>query len=61
MATIEGEEGFFYGSFSLTTDQPDGYGIFVCGEIGNAFWVHCGKVQNGVFTGSRKVSGNDGD
>ncbi len=36
---IEDEEGHFYGSVSITTGSPDGYGVFKTKD-----WVHCGKV-----------------
>ena len=48
---VGGEKGYFYGSFSKQSGQPEGYGVFVCGD-----WVHCGKVLDGLFTDGRRVS-----
>ena len=36
-ASIENEDGHFYGSVSKQLDQPYGYGVFVTSE-----WIHCG-------------------
>ena len=36
-ASIENEDGYFYGSVSKQLDQPFGYGVFVTSE-----WIHCG-------------------
>ena len=52
-STIENEVGFFYGSVSIQTEQPSGYGVFVTDE-----WIHCGEVLDGAFSGSGKVSMN---
>ena len=52
-SNIEGEEGYFYGSVSITTGSPDGYGVFLTGD-----WVHCGKVEHDHVTDGRKVSAN---
>ena len=45
-ATIDGDQGTFYGSFKKEGGQPSGNGIFCTGE-----WIHYGRVTNGVFTG----------
>ena len=52
-ATIESEEGIFYGIVCKSSSLPDGYGVFV-----SSGWVHFGKVKDGVFQKGRKVSGN---
>ncbi len=52
-ATIEDEEGEFFGIFRKSSDIPDGYGVFVTSN-----WVHCGQVKNGVYQQGRKVSVN---
>jgi len=52
-ATIENEEGEFYGSVSKMIGQPSGYGVFVTKE-----WIHCGEVLSGAFFGPNKVSMN---
>ncbi len=35
-ANIDGETGVFYGWIKKSTNQPEGYGVFVAGD-----WVHC--------------------
>jgi hypothetical protein len=39
-ATVEGEEGVFYGIVCQSTGLPDGYGVFKAGG-----WVHCGQLK----------------
>ena len=50
-ARLDGNEGYFCGSFCKTTNLPDGYGVFTTGD-----WIHCGKVKGGIFSDGRKVS-----
>ena len=52
-ATIEGDSGIFYGCVRKSTGSPHGNGVFVVGDF---YWIHCGKVKNGLFTAGRKVS-----
>ncbi len=52
-ANIEGDSGEFYGIVCKSTDLPDGYGVFKAGD-----WVHCCKVEQGVFQAGRMVSVN---
>ena len=52
-ANIEGDSGEFFGIVCKSTGLPDGYGVFKAGD-----WVHCGKVEHGVFQEGRMVSVN---
>jgi hypothetical protein len=53
-ATIEGEEGLFFGIVCKSSGIPDGYGVFRTSDS-----VHCGQVKNGVYQDGRKVSVNE--
>ena len=48
-ATIDNEQGIFYGSVHKQTGLPSGEGVFVA-ENG---WIHCGAVREGTFAESR--------
>ena len=52
-ATIETEEGEFFGIVRKSSGIPDGCGVFKTSD-----WVHCGQVKNGVYQHGRKVSVN---
>ena len=43
-ATIEDEEGEFFGIVKESSGIPDGYGVFKTGG-----WVHCGQVKDNVY------------
>jgi hypothetical protein len=55
-ATIESEDGVFFGIVCKSSGLPDGYGIFKTG-----YWVHCGQIQNRVYNEGRKVSVNEAE
>ena len=48
-ATIDNEQGIFYGSVHKQTGLPSGDGVFVA-QNG---WIHCGAVREGTFAESR--------
>ena len=50
-ATIDQEQGHFYGPVSRLTNLPSGYGVFVTKK-----WIHCGEVIENSFSGRLKVS-----
>ena len=53
-ATIDNEQGIFYGSVHKQTGLPSGEGVFVAKNG----WIHCGEVRKGTFAESRQVSAN---
>jgi hypothetical protein len=50
-ATIEDEEGEFFGIVCKSSGIPDGYGVFITDD-----WVHCGQVKYRAYQQGRKVS-----
>jgi hypothetical protein len=45
--------GEFFGIVCKSTGLPNGFGVFKTGD-----WVHCGKVEHGIFQEGRMVSVN---